>query len=89
MASTTPGLTDLGTVSQFDVRTGGAVTPKNPPTVAAGFSPNRVAVSPISAPPLPTSKDQCKTGGWRNYPDFKNEGACVSFVATGGKNAAG
>ena len=38
------------------------------------------------APPLPTSKDQCKNGGWRNYGVFKNQGDCVSFVATKGKN---
>ena len=38
------------------------------------------------APPLPTSKDQCRNGGWRNFGStFKNEGQCVSFVATGGK----
>jgi hypothetical protein len=36
--------------------------------------------------PFPTSKDQCKNGGWRNYPGFRNQGDCVSFVATGGKN---
>jgi hypothetical protein len=35
---------------------------------------------------LPTSKNQCKSGGWRNYGIFKNQGDCVSFVATGGKN---
>jgi hypothetical protein len=34
----------------------------------------------------PPSKDHCKNGGWRNYPGFKNQGDCVSFVATGGKN---
>jgi hypothetical protein len=36
----------------------------------------------------PTSKDQCKNGGWQTFtdPSFKNEGDCVSFVATGGKN---
>jgi hypothetical protein len=38
------------------------------------------------APPLPTSKDQCKNGGWRNFPGFKNQGHCVSYVATEGKN---
>jgi hypothetical protein len=38
------------------------------------------------AQPFPTSKDQCKNGGWRNFPGFKNQGDCVSFVATGGKN---
>ena len=35
---------------------------------------------------LPTSKDQCKNGGWQSYGVFKNQGDCVSFVATGGKN---
>jgi hypothetical protein len=35
---------------------------------------------------VPTSKDQCKSGGWRNYPGFHNQGDCVRFVATGGKN---
>jgi hypothetical protein len=40
----------------------------------------------IDAPPLPTSKDQCKNGGWRDFAVFKNQGDCVSFVATKGKN---
>jgi hypothetical protein len=36
---------------------------------------------------LPTTKEQCKNGGWRNFGStFKNQGDCVSFVATGGKN---
>jgi hypothetical protein len=35
----------------------------------------------------PTSKDQCKNGGWRDFPQFKNQGDCVSFAATKGKNA--
>jgi len=37
---------------------------------------------------VPTSKAQCKNGGWRTStrPDcspFKNQGDCVSFVETG------
>lgn len=42
----------------------------------------------ITAPPplLPTNADQCKKDGWRAYGVFKNQGDCVSFVATGGKN---
>ena len=30
----------------------------------------------------PTSKDQCKKGGWKNFnnPPFKNQGQCVSYV---------
>jgi hypothetical protein len=34
----------------------------------------------------PTSKDQCKNDGWRNFPQFKNQGDCVSYVASGGKH---
>lgn len=39
----------------------------------------------------PTSKDECKNGGWMNLTDdegnsFKNQGDCVSYVASGGKN---
>jgi hypothetical protein len=30
---------------------------------------------------LPTSKDQCKNGGWRTFPGFENQGDCVSFVS--------
>jgi hypothetical protein len=36
--------------------------------------------------PLPTSIAQCKNGGWKTYGVFKNQGDCVSFVASGGKN---
>ena len=35
---------------------------------------------------LPANKEECKNGGWRNFGVFKNQGDCVSFVATGGKN---
>jgi hypothetical protein len=43
-------------------------------------------VTVVDAPALPTSKDQCKNGGWRNFGVFKNQGDCVSYVETGGKN---
>jgi hypothetical protein len=35
----------------------------------------------------PTSKDQCKKGGWQSFnnPTFKNQGDCVSFVASHGE----
>jgi hypothetical protein len=43
--------------------------------------------------PAPTNQNQCKNGGWTHYADasgrpFKNQGDCVSYVATGGKNKA-
>jgi hypothetical protein len=35
----------------------------------------------VDAQPFPTSKDQCKHGGWRGFGDtFKNQGQCVAFV---------
>jgi hypothetical protein len=48
---------------------------------------NVVLPPPPPPPQFPTNKDQCKKGGWMNYGDlFKNQGDCVSFIATGGKN---
>jgi hypothetical protein len=35
---------------------------------------------------LPASKEECKNGGWRNFGVFKNQGDCVSFVSTGGRD---
>jgi len=36
--------------------------------------------------PLPTSKDQCKDGGWRSFGiTFRNQGQCVAFVQRGPK----
>ena len=35
---------------------------------------------------LPQTKAECKNNGWRGAGVFKNEGDCVSFVATRGKN---
>jgi hypothetical protein len=41
----------------------------------------------VDVPPTPTSADQCKNRGWRNFGStFKNQGDCVSYVATMGKN---
>ena len=49
-----------------------------------------VASAVIVMPPppeLPVSASECKHGGWKSFGDlFKNQGDCVSFVATGGKN---
>jgi hypothetical protein len=53
------------------------------PDVAEVVS-GRIAI--VDAPALPTSKEQCKNGGWRTFGIFKNQGDCVSFVATRGKN---
>lgn len=46
------------------------------------------AIIPPPPPTEPTTVDQCKHDGWRDYGDmFKNQGDCVSFVVTDGRNA--
>lgn len=40
----------------------------------------------------PSDKEKCKKGGWRDFTSspgpFKNQGDCVSYFATGGRNQA-
>lgn len=48
----------------------------NTSTLAESFA------STLSMPILiPSSIDECLHGGWMNFPQFNNQGACVSFVA--------
>lgn len=55
-----------------------------------GFGGNFTSTLPNGPIPLtPTSKDQCKNSGWQSFGVFKNQGDCVSFVATGGRNQPG
>ena len=68
-------------VSQYDVGAGGALAPKVPATVPANRTPVGIAVTPL--PRVPISKDECKNGGWRNFPQFKNEGQCIALVNRG------
>ena len=51
-----------------------------------GFSGGPVGTQQLTATCLPATKEECKNGGWRSFGVFKNQGDCVSFVATGGKN---
>ena len=61
-----------------------------PPTTTTTTTTVTITITSTSKPPpAPTNKDQCKHGGWKNFPQFKNQGDCVSFVATGGRNPAG
>jgi hypothetical protein len=63
-----------------------------PPPVGATLTPPftqaplDLNISAVLSPALPTAKDECKDGGWQSFGVFKNQGDCVSFVATGGKN---
>lgn len=48
--------------------------------------------SPFAAgfrPAAPAAKDDCKNGGWQRFQGFANQGDCVAYVATKGRNAAG
>lgn len=38
---------------------------------------------------FPITTAECKSGGWEAYGVFKNQGDCVSYVATQGKNDPG
>jgi DNA-binding beta-propeller fold protein YncE len=65
-------------VSQYSIDpASGALSPKTPPDISAGGAPSGIAVRTAG---IPTSKNQCKNGDWRNYPQFKNQGQCVAFV---------
>jgi hypothetical protein len=51
------------------------------------FSEQRVFtgdITVVDAPSFPTSKQQCKNGGYTSF-GFKNQGACVAFVQRGPK----
>lgn len=58
-----------------------------------GFGQLNVRASvDLASNPVVTTADQCKDGGWQTLTDslgtpFKNQGDCVSFVRTGGKNS--
>jgi hypothetical protein len=57
-----------------------------PWTISTGYIDDLGFTASFSSP-LPTSKAQCMNGGWKNFgTTFKNQGDCVSFVASGGKN---
>lgn len=47
---------------------------------------DNVSVEAVGPPPLPTTKAECKRGGWESFGVFENQGDCVSFVATNGSN---
>ena len=58
----------------------------SPPSVCPAYPSTGVSrifggdITVHDAVPFPTAKDQCKNGGWRAFPQFRNQGQCVSFV---------
>jgi hypothetical protein len=83
-------VTTSGTVTEYPLS-----TPNSTPAGITGGPDGAVWFTEFSADKIgrialaPTSKDQCKHGRWRNFPQFKNQGECVSFVATGDENPPG
>jgi hypothetical protein len=60
----------------------------DPPPVTTVFVITSGDIRVVDAQPSPTTREQCKNGDWRQFGIFKNQGDCVSFVATGGRNPA-
>jgi hypothetical protein len=54
----------------------------------AGINLAEDFTSSLTEPVLitPTNKNQCKNNGWKNFPEFKHQGQCVSFVERQGQN---
>lgn len=52
--------------------------PSNMPTYTVPFITGGATV--VDAPSLPTSKEQCKNGGWAQY-GFANQGQCIKSVS--------
>ena len=59
---------------------GGPVPPVCPAFPSTGLPPIFAGDLTVhDAVPPPTSKAQCKNGGWRDFSVFKNQGECVKF----------
>ena len=78
-------ITTDGAITEFDVPSARS----NPLAITAGpdgamwFTEevgNKIGRITTPAPPVPTSKRQCKRGGWRDFSGFKNQGRCIAFV---------
>ncbi len=67
------------------VATGGRNLPARSTTTTASTTTASTTTT-TAVGTLPTDKDDCKKGGWEDFGVFKNQGDCVSFVATGGAN---
>jgi outer membrane protein assembly factor BamB len=60
------------TVYRYDGKTGAFIN---------SFGSGQRGTLGLTFIPFPTSKDQCKKGGWRAF-GFKNQGQCIKFVNT-------
>lgn len=77
--TTTPTPTRTATPTATD-------TPTPTRTSTPTATPTWTHTPTVTPTPFPTSADECKDGGWQTFGYFKNQGDCVSFVATKGRN---
>lgn len=77
------------TVDSLIFRAGGTAVPAN---AGKGYLIDNLTLMTGPIPlAIPTAKDQCLNNGWKSYVDaqnhsFKNQGDCVSYISTKGKN---
>jgi hypothetical protein len=76
LANSDPAIDRVGTCAAF---------PDGSQDSLARFTITVETVEPV----LPTTKDECKNGGWEDFGVFENQGDCVSFVSSVGKNTPG
>jgi hypothetical protein len=72
-----------GNFASFDFSTVGVKTSYTATLVYAGQTFTKTLAVTCDKP---TTTEQCKNGRWRDFGIFKNQGDCVSFVATKGKS---
>jgi hypothetical protein len=89
-ASYTANTDDTVGISKSTTAQGGTATID---IVGLGTQLNVAAVVEVTSNPVAASADQCKNGGWHTLTDsrgttFRNQGDCVSFVATKARNLA-
>ena len=83
---------DAGTSYQATIRTsGGNYTDQGTADTNPAVNNGPVALSESftssqsqATPTEPVSRNQCLNGGWQNFPQFKNQGLCVAYVAAHG-----
>lgn len=56
--------------------------------ISLAIDNHELCLGEACAAALPQDKEDCRKGGWAEFGIFKNQGDCVAFVATGGRNQA-
>jgi len=65
------------------------ITTTTPNPAVWDFFIDDISFNAPTTNPFPTTKDECKDGGWQSFALFKNQGDCVSYVATKQRNPPG